>query len=175
MLQEHQGDYASQWSAIQSISAKIGCTAETLRRWVRQAEKDSGEREGLTITERERLKALEREVRELRQANEIFRKASVGSLGDSYDNALAETINELYKTEVVNRQSWKRREAVELATLAWVDCFNHRRLLDPIGNIPPPRPKQCMIDNSPSLLKQHDSQQSASRNSGAVHCLYTAT
>lgn len=62
---------------------------------------------------------------------------SVGSVGDSYDNALAETINGLYKAEVIHRQSWKNREAVELATLAWVDWFNHRRLLEPIGNIPP--------------------------------------
>jgi transposase len=76
LVREHQGDYASQWAAIQSIAAKIGCTAETLRRWVRQDEKDTGERDGLTTTERERLKALEREVRELRQANEILRKAS---------------------------------------------------------------------------------------------------
>jgi transposase InsO family protein len=62
---------------------------------------------------------------------------SVGSVGDSYDNALAETINGLYKAEVIHRQSWKSREAVELATLAWVDWFNHRRLLEPIGNMPP--------------------------------------
>ena len=76
MVQEHQNDYASQWAAIQSIAAKIGCSAETLRRWVRQAEKDNGERDGLTTAERERIKVLEREVRELRQANEILRKAS---------------------------------------------------------------------------------------------------
>jgi len=62
---------------------------------------------------------------------------SVGSVGDSYDNALAETINGLYKAEVIHRQSWKSPEAVELATLTWVDWFNHRRLLAPIGNIPP--------------------------------------
>ena len=62
---------------------------------------------------------------------------SVGSAGDSYDNALAETINGLYKAEVIHRRSWKNREAVELATLDWVDWFNHRRLLGPIGNIPP--------------------------------------
>ena len=68
MVQEHQDDYASQWAAIQSIAGKIGCSAETLRRWVRPAEKDNGERE--------RIKVLEREVRELRQANEILRKAS---------------------------------------------------------------------------------------------------
>jgi putative transposase len=61
---------------------------------------------------------------------------SVGSVGDSYDNALAETINGLYKAEVVRRQSWKNRETVELATLTWVDWFNHRRLLAPIGNLP---------------------------------------
>ncbi|WP_442497352.1 IS3 family transposase [Methylobacter sp. sgz302048] len=370
MLHEHQSEYASQWAAIQSIAAKIGCTAETLRRWVRETEKTSGAQEQLTTSERERLKALEREVRELRQANEILRKASayfcpggarppiqtmkafiddhrdvygvepickvlpiapstyyrhavcqanpnlrsarakqdeslghqirriwednfqaygarkvwrqlqregknvarctverlmrqlglqgvvrgktvkttisrpdeaypldrvnrqfkaerpdalwvadftyvstwqgfvyvafvidvfsrfivgwkvsasartdfvldaleqavyarrpagglihhsdrgvqyvsiryterlaeagieasVGSVGDSYDNALAETINGLYKAEVIYRQAWKNREAVELATLAWVDWFNHRRLLEPIGNIPP--------------------------------------
>jgi transposase-like protein len=76
LVREHQGEHESQWAAICSIAAKIGCTAETLRRWVRQAEKDSGEREGLTTSERERIKALEREVRELRQANEILRKAS---------------------------------------------------------------------------------------------------
>lgn len=61
----------------------------------------------------------------------------MGSVGDSYDNALAETINGLYKAEVIHRQSWKIREAVELATLIWADGFNHRRLLAPIGNIPP--------------------------------------
>jgi transposase len=76
LVREHQGEHESQWAAICSIAAKIGCTAETLRRWVRQAETDGGEREGLTSTERERIRALEREVRELRQANEILRKAS---------------------------------------------------------------------------------------------------
>ena len=63
---------------------------------------------------------------------------SVGSVGDSYDNALAETINGLYKTEVIRRRRpWRNLEAVEFATLEWVDWFNHRRLLEPIGNIPP--------------------------------------
>jgi transposase InsO family protein len=64
-------------------------------------------------------------------------EASVGSAGDSYDKALAETINGLYKAEVIHRQSWKTREAVELRTLEWVNWFNHDRLLEPIGNIPP--------------------------------------
>jgi transposase InsO family protein len=63
---------------------------------------------------------------------------SVGSVGDSYDNALAESINGLYKAEVIRRQGpWRSLEAVEFATLEWVDWFNHRRLLEPIGNIPP--------------------------------------
>ncbi len=62
---------------------------------------------------------------------------SAGSVGDSYDNALAETINGLYKAELIHRRSWKSFEAVELATLTWVDWFNNRRILEPIGNIPP--------------------------------------
>ena len=76
MVFEHQGDHATQWAAIGSIAPKIGCSAETLRSWVRQAERDSGARAGLTSEERDRIRALEREVRELRQANEILRKAS---------------------------------------------------------------------------------------------------
>ena len=63
---------------------------------------------------------------------------SVGSVGDSYDNALAETVNGLYKTEVIRRRGpWRSLEAVEFATLEWVDWFNNRRLLEPIGNMPP--------------------------------------
>ena len=73
---EHQEEHESQWAAIGSIATKIGCTAETLRKWVRQGERDAGKRAGLTSTERERLKELERENRELKRANEILRKAS---------------------------------------------------------------------------------------------------
>ena len=73
---EHQGEHESQWAAIGSIAAKIGCTAETLRKWVRQAERDEGKRGGLTTSDRERLKELERETRELKRANDILRKAS---------------------------------------------------------------------------------------------------
>jgi len=76
MVLEHQAEYDSQWAAIGSVAAKIGCTAETLRGWVRQRERDTGRREGMTTTEKERIKQLEREVRELRKANEILRKAS---------------------------------------------------------------------------------------------------
>ena len=76
MVLEHQGEHASQWAAICSIAAKIGCSGETLRNWMRQHECDAGLRDGMTSEVRERLKALERENRELRQANEILRKAS---------------------------------------------------------------------------------------------------
>jgi transposase len=73
---EHTDSHGSQLAAIESISSKIGCTPETLRRWVRQSECDSGDRAGLTTSDRERLKSLERENRELKGANEILRKAS---------------------------------------------------------------------------------------------------
>ena len=76
MVFDHRGDYASQYEAIRSIAGKIGCSGETLRNWVRQAERDNGLRAGPTTDESERIKALEREVRERRQANEILRKAS---------------------------------------------------------------------------------------------------
>src|SRR5450631_52809 len=73
---EHQGEHDSQWAAIGSIASKIGCTAETLRKWVRQTERDQGKRSGLSSSERDRLKDLERENRELKRANEILRKAA---------------------------------------------------------------------------------------------------
>ena len=108
MVRDHQGEYSSQWAAISSIAAKIGCTAQTLSNWVRQAERDAGV------------------------------EPSVGSVGDSYDNALAETVNGLYKAEVIWRRGpWRSLEQVEFDTLEWVDWFNNRRLLEPIGNIPP--------------------------------------
>ena len=74
MVLEHQGEHSSQWAAMQSIAGKIGCTAETLRKWVRQSQESQNESGG--ITDRERLKALERENRELKRANEILRKAA---------------------------------------------------------------------------------------------------
>ena len=76
MVLEHQEEHDSQWAAIVSIAGKIGCSAETLRNWVRRTERDQGHRPGLTTEERGRLKQLERENFELRRANEILRKAS---------------------------------------------------------------------------------------------------
>jgi transposase len=76
LVLEQQGEHGSQWAAMCSIAGKMGCTAETLRNWVRQAERDSGKRSGLTTTDQERLKALERENFELKRANEILRKAA---------------------------------------------------------------------------------------------------
>jgi transposase len=76
MVLEHGAEHSSEWAAMCSIAGKIGCTPETLRKWVRQAEIDTGRRGGLTSTEQARVKELERENRELRRANEILRKAS---------------------------------------------------------------------------------------------------
>jgi transposase len=76
MVFEHQGEHRSQWAAICSIAAKFGISHETLRSWVRRAEVDDGRRPGLTSDERERRKTLEREVRELRRANEILKSAA---------------------------------------------------------------------------------------------------
>jgi transposase len=76
MVREHEGEHDSQWAAIRSIAEKIGCTSETLRSWVRQAERNEGRRPGLTTDERQRLEDQEREIRELKRANEILRKAS---------------------------------------------------------------------------------------------------
>jgi transposase-like protein len=76
MVFDHVGEHPSQWATIRSVAEKLGCTTEALRRWVRQTERDQGRRSGLTTDERQQLKDLQREVFELRRANEILRKAS---------------------------------------------------------------------------------------------------
>jgi transposase-like protein len=76
MVLEHRADHSSQWATIQSIAPKIGCTAQTLLKWIQRAEIDQGTRDGVTTAERERVTALEREVKELRRANEILKLAS---------------------------------------------------------------------------------------------------
>lgn len=97
------------------------------------------------------LKSRLRGQRSWRYLREAGIEPSVGSVGDSYDNALAETINGLYKAEVIHRQSWKNREAVELATLTWVDWFNHRRLLEPIGHRPPAEAEAEYYEQEPAM------------------------
>ncbi len=127
---DSQKEDQSQWAAIQSIADKIGCTHETLRRWDRQQEQDQGLRAGLS--------SQYLSIRHTERLAEVGIESSVGSVGDSYDNALAESIIGLYKTEVIwPRGPWKNIEDVEYATLEWVDWFNNKRLLEPIGNIPP--------------------------------------
>ena len=95
---------------------------------------------------------------------------SVGSVGDSYDNALAETINGLYKAEVIHRRGpWRNFEAVEFATLEWVDWFNNHWLLEPIGNIPPPEAEEATTPCWNNQPWRHDSNEMASGKPGAVH------
>ena len=76
LVQEHRGEYTALWAAIESIAPKIGCVPQTLHEWVKRDEVDNGKREGVPTSERERIKALEREVKELRRANEILKTAS---------------------------------------------------------------------------------------------------
>lgn len=76
MVQEHRGEYPSLWAAVESIAPKIGCVPQTLLDWVKREEVDGGQRDGLTSSEREELKRLQREVKELRRANEILKTAS---------------------------------------------------------------------------------------------------
>ena len=76
MVLEHEGQHPSRWAAVESVAGKIGCAAQSLQRWIAQAERDTGKRPGLSSSERERLKALEQENRELKRANEILRTAS---------------------------------------------------------------------------------------------------
>ena len=76
MVLEHEGQHPSRWAAVESVAGKIGCAAQSLQRWIAQAERDAGKRAGLSTSEHERLKALEQENRELKRANEILRTAS---------------------------------------------------------------------------------------------------
>ncbi len=76
MVLEHEGEHPSRWAAVESVAGKIGCAAQSLQRWIAQAERDAGKRAGLSTSEHERLKALEQENRELKRANEILRTAS---------------------------------------------------------------------------------------------------
>ena len=140
LLFEHEKEYESRWAATVSIASKNGCTPETLRSWVKRFGVDTGRRDGLTAEGRARLKALEKENKELRWANEILKTASAFF-------ALAETAVGLFKTEVIRQRGpWKNVKDVEYATLAWVDWFNHRRLLEPIGDM-------VQIQRDPNMMR----------------------
>jgi transposase InsO family protein len=109
-------------------------------------------------------------IKDTERLTEAGIEPSVGSVGDSYDDALAETINGLFKTEVVRRRGpWRSMEAVELAVLAWVDWFNHRRLLEPIGHMPPAEAEKRHDAGleAPALAAQHPNE-IASKIPGAV-------
>lgn len=103
--------------------------------------------------------------------------ASTGSTGDSYDNAMAESINGLYKAEVIHRKSWKNRAEVELATLTWVDWYNNRRLLGRLGHTPPAEAEKLIMLPSETMIWQHGfTDKTLSRKPGAVHrCHRSAT
>src|SRR4051812_6954565 len=144
-------------AAASSLDKPVAMAAQNPRRWSRSATGGRpGDRNGARPDRsdlRFRLSIATASVKVLRRPLEAAQyvsiryterlaaagiEPSVGSVGDSFDNALAETINGLYKAEVIHRRGpWRSFEAVEFATLEWVDWFNHRRLLEPIGNVPP--------------------------------------
>jgi putative transposase len=136
LVLDHAHEYPFRWQAILSISAKIGCSGHSLNEWVKKAEVDAGKRAGVSTGMAAKLKAVHRgglvhhsdrgsqyvSIRYTERLAEAGIEPSVGSVGDSYDNALAETINGLYKAEVIHRRGpWRSIEAVEFATLTWVD------------------------------------------------------
>src|SRR5439155_1118614 len=209
MVQETMKETGERHGVVTRIAVQLGLGSETLRHWVKQAEIDNGQRPGVTTKDQQRIAELEKEVRELRRANEILKRAtafvtdvfsryivgwkvsttlraelaldalemaiwsrgttdlkglvhhsdrgvqylairyterladagavcSVGSRGDSYDNALAESVIGLYKTELIRKQGpWRSFEQLELATARWVEWYNQRRLHSSIGDVPP--------------------------------------
>ncbi len=183
MMQEHRGEYPSQWAAIESIAPKFGCVPQALHKWVKRHE--IGREEGRELAVRglrdRRLSAAHRglagqqhhahgfrsgclganlvrpcsssgtapssadsdrgrntsSIRDTELLAEVDIELSVGSKGDSYDNARAETINGLYKAELIHQRApWRTRETLVLATLEWVSWFNHHRLLETMDYIP---------------------------------------
>jgi putative transposase len=155
----HDG-YDLQWAVLSSIAPKIGCTLEALRIWLRQYERNASGGDGVGCTGAGRrcgLVGLRNHLSQGVKGSQYVSLAymqrrqdaellpSTGSTGDSYDNALAESINGLYKAEVIHRQSWKNRTKIELSMLAWVDRYNNRRLLKRLGYIPPVEAEKRII------------------------------
>jgi transposase-like protein len=130
---------------IAHVAADLGMHPETLRKKVRQAQADSGGRPDLPSSqEREEIRALRREVFELRRANEILKVlddhqvlGSIGSVGDAYDNSMAESFVDSFKTELIADRVWRTRSQLELAIVEWVGWFNHARLHESLDDIPP--------------------------------------
>ena len=149
MVEEHREAHASEWAVLQSVAPKLGCTAETLRSgcgrrtdFVLDAlEQAIYARQGDALTGLVHHSDAGSQYLSMRYADRLVDAGiapSVGSQGDAYDNALAESVIGLYKMEVIRRKGpWRTLEAVEFATLTWVDWFNTRRLLGPLGDIPP--------------------------------------
>ena len=165
MVLDHEGEHASRWAAVSSIAGKIGCTAH--RRLAgepdspcRLCSRCPGTSASCAATRPSRWADPSQRlnppqyvsIKYTERLAEAGIEPSVGNVGDSYDNALAETANGLYKAEVIHRRGpWRSFEAVELVTLEWVDWFNNRRLLEPIGNIPPAEAEErhyAMIEQS---------------------------
>ena len=173
LVLDHQGAHESQWAAIGSVSSKIGCSAETLRKWVRQAERDEGVRPGLTSAEGERLKALERENRELRRANEILRKASAyfaPPLGDctaitcraTGRSSTADPSHDVVH-QFAPRAMWSSQHSTG-STGSTTDGSSSRS-----GTAHRPRPKRRTITNSNTRRWPRDSHKMVSGIPGAVH------
>ncbi len=136
MVLDNKGQHGSRWQAVMSISttAHAGFVLDALE----QAVHDRRPAKGMGLVHHSDRGSQYLSIRYSERLAEAGIEPSVGSVGDSYDNALAETINGLFKAEVIHRRGpWRNFEAVEYATLEWVDWFNNRRLLEPIGNIPP--------------------------------------
>ncbi len=161
-MRKIRAETGQSFGAVKRVAEQLGYGVESVRSWVKQADIDDGTTAGVTTVDAERLKRSEQENRELRRANEILRRASaffgfvmvrvpggvrsffrcarpsIGTVEDSYDNALAETVNGMFKTELIRRQApWRTVDDVELATLGWVDWFNNRRLHSALGDVPP--------------------------------------
>ncbi len=139
MVLDHASEHPSRWAAVTSIAAKIGFVLDALEQALH--DRRPVHRGGLVHHSDRGSQYVS--IKYTERLAEAGVEPSVGSVGDSYDNALAETINGLYKAEVIHRRGpWRNFEAVEFATLEWVDWFNNRRLLEPIGNIPPAEAEQ---------------------------------
>jgi transposase InsO family protein len=135
LVVDQEREHNSQWACIEAIAPKIGCAPQTLRAWVKQAEVDEGRVDGVTTSDRGSQYLSKCYTERLAEAG--F-EPSVGSKGDSYDNAMTESVIGLYKTEVIKHQGPLRTfESVEYASLVWMDWYNQKRLHSAIDYLSP--------------------------------------